>query len=506
MGKHILLALLALAASSASAQFRPTIPASGVTFSPPEVVMPPNKQYVDLTTIPRPRYGTAEARIFVSCGPLVGSNPAAECANSRYPLHKSGEPAGAFRVNCRMSHWSFDDPIVWPRQAAMTHLHQFFGNTTTDAQTDPSKMDEFGKSTCMGGIINRTGYWVPVFIKVCPSDEVGCNHAEHGKVFPAFENIVYYKNETALHAMGTGTWLPKGFRMIMGDANNVDPARIAGFYDCFGPNTENPGTGVGLRYYRLPSAQENIDSRIDTGNPQPACKTIRMTIHFPQPLCSIADESILYLPTPNGGTHSGHIAQGVYGSGCTDPAFPHLRPDISYNVDTVVENNADYDYLMLSSDPPPQRGVTQSGSTTTTVKLAASERTLTDVYKYGWLTINGQRKRISAYNGTTKVVTLESALTGAPTTGTAYIVRQPAGLSMHGDWANGWDQNPNFMGWGRSITDQIIRGCWYNIPRYGNPASGGYSLILDCGVANVGDPGSDATAEPRVGATYYFLY
>jgi hypothetical protein len=505
MVKHFLLSL-ALLSGAAHAQYAPTIPASGVTFNPPELVMPPNKHYVDLSTLPKPNLGYGDARVRISCGPLVTDNPANECAASTYPTHNDyapNPPRGGFRTNCRMSHWSFDDPIVWPRQTGMTHLHQFFGNTTTDAQSDPGRMDEFGTSTCQGGILNRTGYWIPVPIVVCPEDEVGCVKSRHGKVYPAFQNIAYYKNESQGHATGGTKWLPKGFRMIAGDASNVDPARMAGWYDCFGPNTLHPN-GVGNRYNRFPSAQENWDSRINTADPTPACGIIRITVHFPQPLCRIADESILYLPTPTGGIYSGHIKQGVWDVGCPDPAFPHIGPDISYNIDTMIEFPEDYDYIMLSSDPPPQRGVTRAGSTTTSVILADNERTLTDVYKDGWLTIDGQRKRIAAYNGTTKTVTLESALSSAPATGTAYIVRQPGGRSLHGDWANGWDTNPNIFGWGRSITDQIIRACWYDVDRYPDPAI--FSLGFDCKVSLIGEPGPPGSAEPRIGATYYTLF
>jgi hypothetical protein len=50
------------------------------------------------------------------------------------------------------------------------------------------------------------------------------------------------------------------------------------------------------------------------------------------------------------------------------------------------------------------------------------------------------------------------------------VIRTAAGRSMHGDWANGWSVDPNFQGWGRSITDQIIRQCAFDIVRYGDPA------------------------------------
>jgi hypothetical protein len=34
---------------------------------------------------------------------------------------------------CRFSHQDADDPTVFPGQAGKSHLHTFFGNTTTGA-------------------------------------------------------------------------------------------------------------------------------------------------------------------------------------------------------------------------------------------------------------------------------------------------------------------------------------------------------------------------------------
>ena len=71
---------------------------------------------------------------------------------------------GSFRTVCDYSHMSQDDPIVYPGQAGRSHLHTFFGNTSVAAGTTAAKLRTEGNSTCRGGTINRSAYWVPSMI------------------------------------------------------------------------------------------------------------------------------------------------------------------------------------------------------------------------------------------------------------------------------------------------------------------------------------------------------
>lgn len=78
-----------------------------------------------------------------------------------------GDPAtdgvGAFRLTCQYSHMAFDDPIVFPNQAGKSHLHVFFGNTSTN-YASTSETLATGGSTCAGGIANRSSYWTPAVV------------------------------------------------------------------------------------------------------------------------------------------------------------------------------------------------------------------------------------------------------------------------------------------------------------------------------------------------------
>src|SRR6266508_3973475 len=51
---------------------------------------------------------------------------------------EGGDGPATFRVLCASSHVLADDPIVHPNMPGASHLHQFFGNATTDAASSAS--------------------------------------------------------------------------------------------------------------------------------------------------------------------------------------------------------------------------------------------------------------------------------------------------------------------------------------------------------------------------------
>ena len=76
------------------------------------------------------------------------------------PAYTGNEPSGNFRTVCRPSRYAQDDPIVSPGTDS-THLHLFFGNTEADRNRTYETLRTTGDSTCDGGPVNRTGYWMP---------------------------------------------------------------------------------------------------------------------------------------------------------------------------------------------------------------------------------------------------------------------------------------------------------------------------------------------------------
>lgn len=155
----------------------------------PVIIPSSNMPYVDKTLIPI----GAMSKNYLDLIP------------AQYPPSQHTNPDefnnGEFRVACNFSHMLFDDPIVKPGQSGASHLHTFFGNSQTDANSTNASLVASGSSSCDGGIMNRSGYWVPTVIDT----RTGRPIAPSGGNF-------YYKTEHRDVVVAP----PKGLRMIAG--------------------------------------------------------------------------------------------------------------------------------------------------------------------------------------------------------------------------------------------------------------------------------------------------
>ena len=75
---------------------------------------------------------------------LTATTPARRGSTSGSTAREAIDPArvgpqgrvAQFVVQCTLSHAEYDDPIVYPDQPGMSHLHTFFGNELVDADPD----------------------------------------------------------------------------------------------------------------------------------------------------------------------------------------------------------------------------------------------------------------------------------------------------------------------------------------------------------------------------------
>ena len=130
----------------------------------------------------------------VLVGALVLPVPAAQAATPR------------FQIRCQTSHLAQEDPIVSPGGPS-AHLHEFFGNTTTNAQSTYESMVR-GGTTCSTGA-DTAGYWVPTLI------------SPEGQVVRAKTVLLYYRG-----ADGTRTVaFPPDLRMVSHNSKvGADPS------------------------------------------------------------------------------------------------------------------------------------------------------------------------------------------------------------------------------------------------------------------------------------------
>jgi hypothetical protein len=198
-----------------------------------------------------------------------------------------------FRIVCPISRMSNDDPIVHLGQPGRAHHHTFFGAVEIDAFTVVPKS---GGSTCAGGTINRSGYWVPSMVDT-----------RFGKALVPFANIIYYQQGYDGVQAASIVAPPRGFRMIA-------DARRASFH-CSG------GGGTTIPAFCPPGDQ------------------LVFAIEFPR--CWDG----LHRDSPD---HRSHVAYSD-GGGCP-ASHPVAIPQIRYNIHYRVNEGDDVSKWRLSSD------------------------------------------------------------------------------------------------------------------------------------------------------------
>jgi len=88
----------------------------------------------------------------------VGTDGRAEMDTSSETV---AEDAHGTRIYCPVSHFSYDDPVVFPGEPSAAHLHMFWGNTEADAYSTAGSLLSTGKASCEGGLNNKSAYWAP---------------------------------------------------------------------------------------------------------------------------------------------------------------------------------------------------------------------------------------------------------------------------------------------------------------------------------------------------------
>jgi hypothetical protein len=136
--------------------------------------------------------------------------------------------ASEFQASCKTFHYAPDDPIVWPGQAGKSHNHTFFGNTTTDAQSTLTSLEQ-GTSGCAPAQ-DHSAYWIPTVLS-------------HGQRAEPKEVTVYYG--TNLTDYSKIQPFPHGLRMIVGDASRQTGTGDSGFF-CAGGEGAKGRTADGL--------------------------------------------------------------------------------------------------------------------------------------------------------------------------------------------------------------------------------------------------------------------
>jgi hypothetical protein len=213
---------------------------------------------------------------------------------------------------------AFDDPIVYPGQPGRSHLHTFFGNTATNGNSNYDSLVNTGSSTCRGGTINRSAYWVPSMIDT-----------RTGRPIVPHEGMWYYKGgmKQALAADRSISEFPSGLRMIAGDARATGQVdRPIYHYSCYTPGLASQSA----TQFTIPNC--------------PAGHFVHVNILFPQ--CWDGRN----LDSPDHKSHMAYPYSPATGWGCptTHPvAIPEISLNIYWEVSSADGSSASW---RLSSD------------------------------------------------------------------------------------------------------------------------------------------------------------
>lgn len=334
---------LALTSSCGTSVAQTTDTATGGTG--PTVVTPPTPAPTPTPT-PSPTLGGEIA---------VADNFATAAAIERtgYPTGIGGgtppesiDASGAFRMFCTSGQLLKDDPIVYPGQPGVSHLHQFFGNTAANAGSSYASLRTSGGTTCgkSDAPVNRSAYWFPAMLD-------GAGNA----VKPDYVKV-YYKRVPASdpncqptinpQARGLCVGLPNGLRFIFG----YNMTKMSG-----GPTDTAHADGGAIRFECWGNAQGTVGSGTATGHYQTLADMASAG-------CPTGAQLIILAGAPDcwdgvnldTADHRSHLVYGTgtdYGPGRVCPATnPYVIPQLTFEISFTIDANFQAGKWHLSSD------------------------------------------------------------------------------------------------------------------------------------------------------------
>jgi hypothetical protein len=135
-----------------------------------------------------------------------------------------GSERGSFVVGCEWSHTLPDDPIVWPQRPGVSHLHDFYGNTLTNARSTRRSM--LGAETTCRDRDDLSAVWSPTL------------YLNGERVIPIRERT-YYVGDRRLEVRS----VPSNLKMVAGNAaaaSSAENPHVAWYCGGDSPRVDHP--------------------------------------------------------------------------------------------------------------------------------------------------------------------------------------------------------------------------------------------------------------------------
>lgn len=202
-----------------------------------------------------------------------------------------------WQMLCPIDHFGPDDPIVFPGQPGDSHMHSFYGSTTTNANSTAASLLA-APSTCGRNMqtSDHSAYWIPSLYKKNADGSLALVKNDDQQMF------IYYRRPG-----GTGGPkvhpFPPGLRMIAGNANATSPQSLFVVdWDCSG----------GPEYPSIPQCQTDPS------------QSLHASIEFP----SCWDGTQL-----DSADHRSHMVYANADNGACPADHPISLPQITYEID-----------------------------------------------------------------------------------------------------------------------------------------------------------------------------
>ena len=369
-----------------------------------------------------------------------------------------GEPK--FRAHANVSHILPDDPIRNYGRPGTSHLHQFFGNVSTNAfstfqtlrhRANAAAAQHIVASTAAGGPYNGSGYWVPTMMKG--------HHVVKAGMF-----LIYYTANPPGRSLRAQR-LPRGLRYVTG-TNMDDPldtiakARIARANALSGNSGRYTYIGNG---FNAPVGDGTWTSNHGSGwsmlEDDQATPVVSVTGDLVMPYFIMPDGSN---PWPDMVTRPGYLKAFINGPVGYDGVNMWSPGGYAHVFNAVRDNYLD-------------------GECIPTGKFWLPELQIVPFYRHqGWA--DWSQWRLSSDDHAAMVAGMDAG-------------EWPSGTSMHADWFGGWDDSVFGADTGWQI--QCVAAKEGASPH--ECASGTFSALGTRLVGSIGnDPAPDGSRVPQL--------
>ncbi|CAB3755190.1 DUF1996 domain-containing protein [Paraburkholderia solisilvae] len=232
-----------------------------------------------------------------------------------------GYAGGQFEVHCTYSHTKPDDSIVWPNAPGRAMVHDFFGNTGTDAYSDYKTLNAHKVTTC-DAKADVSAYWAPQLKRAS------------GIIVPDFAKI-YYKNDQPVVPLSP---IPAGLQLLAGDHMGTGPKPEINYLCRGGKYTTTAPTNC-----PVVTDDKGTFAQLDISVHFPDCwngKKIKPDMSSPHAASAMMNykSAMDYMAYRN--------ADGTCPSG-----FPVKIPELQLNIQYSLGQDPDLSTAQLSMDP-----------------------------------------------------------------------------------------------------------------------------------------------------------